>query len=103
MLNAGLLMLSKASVNALIWVISRVIRNCRASLVPASSVWDEREEIAEPVRKRRPLPVRGRLLYVHASTLLHRSVLELEARPHYQASVISHINSNLREAIMSSV
>ena len=37
MLNAGLPMLSSASANAFIWVISRVIRNCRASFVPASS------------------------------------------------------------------
>ena len=37
MLKAGLSMLSSASAKALIWVISRVIRNCRASLLPASS------------------------------------------------------------------
>ena len=33
----GLPMLSSAAVNAFMWVISRVIRNCSASLVPASS------------------------------------------------------------------
>jgi hypothetical protein len=30
--------LSSAAVNACIWVISRVIRNCRVQIVPASSV-----------------------------------------------------------------
>ena len=36
--NAGLSMPSKAAVNAVMCVISRVIRNLRVSLVPSSSV-----------------------------------------------------------------
>ena len=36
MVNGGLPMLSSAAANAFMWVISRVIRNCSASLVPAS-------------------------------------------------------------------
>ena len=36
--NAGFSMLSSAAVNAFMCVISRVIRNCSASLVPGSSV-----------------------------------------------------------------
>ena len=35
--NGGLPRLSSAAVNAFMWVISRVIRNCSASFVPASS------------------------------------------------------------------
>ena len=35
--NGGFPMLSSAAANAFIWVISRVIRNCSASLVPGSS------------------------------------------------------------------
>lgn len=37
-MNGGLFMLSSAAANAFMCVISRVMRNCKASLVPASVV-----------------------------------------------------------------
>jgi hypothetical protein len=36
--NGFLPMLSSAAVDAFMWVISRVIRNCNARMVPGSSV-----------------------------------------------------------------